>query len=237
MRPLKSCSASLLFSLSLTACGGGSGGAGMGMNPEANLPQNLNGELAGQLVFENYVLDLSTGVSVSLDLLTTAGATTPLSASSNGTEIYSVTDSCRSGRPQGLSFSCVYVRSDQGLVQEKFEIPFEGLIGAPNVSPDGQLIAIETRDILLTNEELLFYRGNGDLVTSLIAPDGFDWLNDGRGIYTRDQNLWITAENLSDFDGYSVLSSFSVEEGKPRDIAVSPDGMQAVFSLENRTLD
>ncbi|MBX2867308.1 MAG: hypothetical protein KTR18_01425 [Acidiferrobacterales bacterium] len=216
----------------LTACSDGDGGGGVtGISDTSQLAQNINGELTGQLLHDDHVIDLSTGVGV---FISGFEAT---SANPDGSELYSLVDDCDAHTSAPGNFSCIYIRSREGLIKEQFTIPYTNLNDSFYVSPDGDLFAITTRDISLADEQVVIYTRSGDFVTSLVDPDGFDWLNDGRFIYSKNQQIFLSSDSLDDEAQDTVVATFSEAEGLPAFFAVSPDGSELVFALRDRTID
>lgn len=58
----------------------------------------------------------------------------------------------------------------------------------------------------------------------------FDWLPDGRLVYTVGASIYITP-HANDVSSSMVLNTFDTTVGSPLEIAVSPDGTRLVFEL------
>ncbi len=191
--------------------------------------------LSGRLFISNEgrYLDLSSGEYV---LLAPNDTEHTIHPSSDGKEYIETIENYRRLRNEWWNKDAIFIRTlDTGLVVDRFEIP-ESLRGAAKLSPDRSLVAAIWRDESsgesFGDERLTIFSRNGEVLSrsSQRRITSFDWLPDGRLVYTVSNTIYLTIQPNS-LDSISI-KSFTSSQGEPDWIAASPGGERIAFELK-----
>lgn len=229
-------SISILLSLSLTQCGSDDSGS--------SAQTGLNGELSGMIFIGSgfngpWIMDLETGhyspiPGVDWDEPTAFPGLARFSAhpARDGTEFVETVENCEDTGI--LSFNdCFIFHDQQGNVTHQFSITHDtyGTDGPAKLSLDRQFIAVPV-STTLPSGYLRLYSREGQLLDvsseTVQSSSDFDWLPDNRLIYASEQTIYLG--DIESAQGSPIIT-FPQEDGKPRQLAVSPDGSVLAFTL------
>lgn len=194
----------------------------------------VNRYLTGRLFIgdDGHFLDLASGEFASLVPDDTDRIIYP---STDGKEFVEAVETYRRVPAEWWDNDAVLIRAmGTGLVVEKFELS-ESLIGAAKLSPDRNLVAAIWRDESSAedygDERLTVFSRSGQVLSRSPQKDvySFDWLPDGRLVYTVGFSIYLGTHPNS-AQGLPI-KTFATSEGRPVSIAVSPDGNRIAFEL------
>jgi dipeptidyl aminopeptidase/acylaminoacyl peptidase len=243
-----------LFAVLLHACGGGGGGDDSGDITDPAPSGRLNPQLSGrvfvdtQSTFPGKILDLSTGEYSPIPGMEewdkqddyTGVAYVTAYPSQDGVEVVETVQKCEyiDGDASNLyKNDCVIIHDSDGTRLIGLT-KFQRIEDSARLSYDRQYIAFAYDEYGNDNISLYIYDRAGQLVSynnlyeqfpdSYDDPE-FDWLPDGRLVYTVDQTIYITAP----YDTHGTpLITFTEEQGEPQEPTVSPDGKRLAFELD-----
>jgi len=234
----------LLFFLSallLNACGG----SGDTTNDSAALDDqskplgntNINPSLAGRLFSseDNGYFDLKSGRFFAL---APDDSDHSISPSKDGAQYVETIDNYRNlpGVLTGFNDAIIIRDMQTGLTLDKFELR-ESVIGTAKLSPNKQFVAAIWRNEDINEDfgedKLTIFSRTGEVLFRTLQQDiyHFDWLADGRLIFSsiEDRSIYITdAPHSTDAN---LLISFSIAEGYPGWTRISPDQEKIAFEL------
>jgi len=206
--------------------------------------QGLNGELTGEIFIGNridgpWIMDLTTGrytpiPGVDWDEPDNFPGLAKFSAypADDGTEFVETVKNCKDTGT--LSFDdCFIFHDQQGGVVGRFDIPHgdHGTDGPAKISLDHQFIAVPVADTGIFGSLKLYSRNGvllGESNEEVLRAEDFDWLPDNRLVYSSGQTIYLTG--IESAKG-TPFAKFPEENGRPSQLAVSPDGTQLAFTL------
>ena len=231
----------VLFSLALAACNDGGGGSGSGSADDPAPPSGeLNPGLPG-FIFTGVLWDASAGTFTRLPNTDWASRKETLFPGHGNSLQIGVTAASRYDREEFVVrvkecreidypyfMDCIIIQGFDGEIRARFEVPDE--IEGVRLSPDGQYIALWRWEINIDDEWRIYDR-QGNLVSKrVMTPRNYDWLPDGRLVYTGPgKSLHFTAPYSTEFQ--SGIELPDDVPGYPSHLAVSPDGRQIAFIM------
>lgn len=206
--------------------------------------KNINGSLTGRVILgglrDGWSLDLSTGNYSRIpdlelwddnpDYLCIARVTA-YPVAYDGSEFIETVESCYYLGDDVFSSNCVKIYNQSGDVVKHVNYRGDFIAGA-KLSKDSRYVAV-AREYSSSNSYLEIHDRVGKLLSEDIIDDtyvrlSFSWLPDNSLVYSFKQSIYLTDELST--KGTAFIS-FTEIEGKPRDIAVSPDGVKVAFTL------
>lgn len=229
----------MVLILGLGACGGGSGSSDPSPSPQPQPQptQNINGELKGLLFIEEdgKYLDLSTGKYRQIASDHRYVTTTP---SYDGKEyVVTVKDVTLKGNaPYNWWTNTVSIRDIQsGRITNTFEVS-ETFTVAARLSHDRSVVAAVWRNEVngddFDDERLTIFSRDGEVLSRSDQKEvgSFDWLPDGRLLYTVKGQFYLTPNQHSASGGHLIATLDSVP-GSPWRFKVSPDGKEVIIEM------
>ena len=240
--------------ISLISCGGGSGGGSSDGNIDTLNSDNINGPLSGKLFIGNlgsgaWLLDLSTGLYSKVpgtehwetDEHNYSGVARfyayPIL---DGSERYVETVNNCKRISTGLHDECIVIHDIQGNKLNGEEgLIFPGEIsGAVKPSRDGYYLLTAWENERSSNAAQVLVTtpidGSGNDISvgnQEVFKEDFDWLNDNRIVYASGQNIYLSQP--LEATGH-IIATFDESQGRPTEIAASPDGKKIAFTLASQ---
>jgi|GEM_PF-2461054 len=245
-----------LSSILLSGCGGGGGGSSSKPSPGPGPGNAVNGQFSGQVFIggedEGWSLDLESGSYTRIQGVDWEGQSgnypsiadfSAYPIAYNGAEILAKIENCQrsASRPSRYDDCLVrYSNSGEQLASPSGSI-FQDIVGKPKLSRDGQYIAFfydewgssspAELSLIITDLNLSIISAAPVLVSGsyTVSSPSLTWLPDNRLVYTFDESIYLADAPLDATS--TVLATFAVAEGEPRQITASPDGNQLAFIL------
>lgn len=226
----------LLLSLSLISCGSD--------DSASSTPTNINGDLSGKIFIGSgfdgpWILDLTTGhytpiPGVDWDDPDTFPGLARFSAhpARDGSEFVQTVENCEDTGT--LSYDdCFIFHDQQGNISHQFSIAHGayGTDGPAKLSFNRQFMAVPVATTLpsgylrLYSREGQFFGESNEIVQ---RSSDFDWLPNNKLVYASEQTIYLT--DIESTQGSPIIT-FPLEDGEPRQLAVSPDGTMLAFTL------
>jgi hypothetical protein len=242
----KWCLSVLILSVLMSACGGGSSSDDSPVdNPDTGeieddgvdspVTEQINGEIQGYLFIadDSAYLNLNTGETINIEEDDTEYLVFP---SVDGREFVVTIDDYRFLPGLGPDNDAMVIKNMlDGRIQAVLEIS-NSIVGSARLSPDRQIVAAIWRDESsgedFDEDRLTLFSRDGQVLSRSPHQDitSFDWLTDGRLVYTTDYSIYITTES-GNVSNSALISTFDTTMGKPVEVSVSPDNSQLAFEL------
>ena len=246
------------LTLALAGCGGGGGGGDNPNNPDPTPTPTppadaLNFGVSGSFFFQHedqaYLMAIESGEYTLLPNtdweqqndrfpLGIAGFNAK-PAYYEGNLLVLTVNSCKDMPNSFLAnSSCIAVQDFFGNYIAEFDVDYDALGGdnpqyAAKLSHDKNFIALVRRpgQSSSTPKRLEIYDLDGRLISATqVDPESFEWLPDGRLIYSIGRSFFFTQPFSTEFESGANLPG-SVSDGIIAFLSVSPDGSQVAFTL------
>ncbi len=244
-RPLQPCIFIAALLLVLSGCGGDDGNppADNGGapddngNPPVSFEFDANKELEGWLFVENkgYYYDLSTGLKVQIG--SDDATKYHITPAQDGSAYVVTIEDASFGEGLSSDWYGVAIRDmTTGLLQDYFEVS-ETIYGGARLSYDKQYVAAIWRNERggerYNQEKLTIFDREGNVLgrSSQSNIGSFDWLPDGRIVYTDGKEIYLTPGG--GFAQGNSIADLSAIPGSIWNIKASPDG--SLFAFEKVT--